>query len=347
MGLFSKLKKMAVDNAMDALKDKAGGIPPVAGSGILDKIADNITKEKSAVQTPPPTPPAMKAEAYDDEDYDDENYDDENYDDEDYDDEDYDENYDEDEDDYDDDEDDYDDVSDEDLYEFGESVDEVLATGNPSQAQIDGLQMRAAALGIEIDEFEQLLRERMEQLQAAIDAGYDRDEVYRTRSVWRRCPNCGHLVSAKEMYCPWCGYQLRHRAATMIMGGLLYAGAVLSEKGHRGRPVGKKPRRKGTAKKATAKRPVHRSASPGQKPEARKRRITARSDEKRPLSSRPSSAQRLRARSDEKKTSVKKESIFASSSKPVSRPKKSGGLLSGGKKKKSGALLGGIKKRKR
>lgn len=339
MGLFKKLTNIAKDAAMDALKDKPGLSNLAASVGNMQKN-DESSADEDMSATRRYAENNYKEEDYDDEDFDDEDYDDEDYDDEDYDDEDYD---DEDYDDEDYDDEDYDDESDEDLYELGEEIDRALANGNLDREERDMLQMRAAALNIDIDEFDALLQARIEQLEAAVEAGYSREEVYRTRSVWRRCPNCYHLVSAQDMFCPYCNYQLRHRVATMVMGGLLYAGAQTRRRRSDGtaRPVRRKAAKPGERRaKGTKPGAARRKTAPGATARPRPERRTAA----------PASKSSLMARSESKKSrSSGSESILSKKSpaKSVSKPKKSGGLFGSSKPKKSGGLLGGIKKKRR
>lgn len=80
--------------------------------------------------------------------------------------------------------------------------------------------------------------------------GYERDYYYRTRSVWRRCPNCGHLVFVDDDICDWCGYYLdTHPVASAIALGLMAASSS-----DRKRVKQEKAVRKAAAKKSGIKK---------------------------------------------------------------------------------------------
>lgn len=119
-------------------------------------------------------------------------------------------------------------LSDEDLLELGELVDEKLeyGEGELDEDDIEELHERAEAIGLALDEFDAMLQERMEQMQEAINMGYDPVVVYNTRSVWRRCPSCYCLVREREVYCPVCGHQLRMTPMDVIAGGVMLAGLL-------------------------------------------------------------------------------------------------------------------------
>lgn len=119
-------------------------------------------------------------------------------------------------------------TSDEEFRTLGMLVDRTIEEneGYISDDDREFLHEEAASCGLTYEEFDQLLNSRLQELQEAIEAGYDRHDVYRTKSVFRRCPNCGEVNSAGNTYCWYCGYQLRYRTASFILGSLMMMGAV-------------------------------------------------------------------------------------------------------------------------
>ncbi|MDE6255780.1 MAG: zinc ribbon domain-containing protein, partial [Muribaculaceae bacterium] len=201
MGLFDKLanraKEMrdkAIRSTLDTLENKAAQIGVGAPS--------NVSRQPSPVPPPPPIP--------EEEDIDDDEFFEETF--EEFDEDAFDEDFDEDE--YEDEE--FDDESDEDLQELADRVDTLIEEDGLDEDTMEELYEEADSFGISREEFDNMLDARIEELRSAIDAGFDREEVFATRTPWRRCPKCGWLNHADNVYCDWCGYQLRHRAASTI-----------------------------------------------------------------------------------------------------------------------------------
>lgn len=265
------------------------------------------------------------------------------------------------------DEDDYDldelesEQSDEDLAELGRNVDQLieLRQGNLTGSDISSLHSQAMQVGLSVEEFDAILNSRIEELRDAIEAGYEPRVVYRTRSIWRRCPNCGWLNSADDMYCEWCGYQLRHRAASFLVASLLVAGAHGNAKKLHSRHVKKTVKKANKGKKAakTVKPKANRTLSaPKTKAAPAKKSLFGSSssaakttDKKKSLfgsssSTKPTDKKTSMFGSSSSKPVEKKSSLFGSSS---SKPEKKKSSLLGSSSKKSkssGGLFGGAKK---
>lgn len=164
--------------------------------------------------------------------------------------------------------------SDEDLAELGERVDSILQRneGVVYDNELAELHQQAVGCGLTVEEFDAQLNARIDELKAAIEAGYAPREVYRTRSVWRRCPNCGWLNYVDDVYCEWCGYQLRHRVATFLLASLMYNGAHGNARKLRRRSVRKSAsrardgREKRRLNKAKGIKPTRKPAAAGKKP---------------------------------------------------------------------------------
>ncbi len=216
MGFFKKLLGKATSElGLDSIKETIEDIVP--GASDLEDTVNTVKESTSFLKKGA----AVISEIVD---VDDDDLDDDDLDDDDLDDDDLDEF----DDDFD--EDDYEDEleeSDDDLAEFGERVDALIEEndGELDDDDLDDLADEAQEYGISREEFEKMLDARISEINAAIDAGYDRHDVYRTRSVWRRCPRCGFLNYANDVYCDWCGYQLRHKAVSAMLGALVCMGA--------------------------------------------------------------------------------------------------------------------------
>lgn len=122
------------------------------------------------------------------------------------------------------------DCSDEDLEELGEMVDEAIYNDELDDEDVmDDLYEEAEEAGLSREEFEEILDARIAELRDALDHGVEREVVYRTRSVWRRCPACHHLVASDQMFC-YCGYQVRHRVVTAVAASFLKQGKLPTNK---------------------------------------------------------------------------------------------------------------------
>ena len=243
-------------------------------------------------------------------------------------------------------------VSDDDLAELGELVDELIedSEGELDDDDIEDLHEKAVECGLSIEEFDEMLENRLAELQDAIAAGYAPEVVYRTKSIWRRCPKCGSFNDADSVYCYWCGYQLRHKAVSTLLGALIASGAEGDKKQLHKNRVSK------NAKKATKSKEI-RKANAGKKVKTTAIKKSNVAAPKRSLISGKSNAPtsdtkkslfggKTKTSTTEKKKSLfgssssssasskssKKSSLFGSSSKSSSKSKISGGLLGGGKK---------------
>lgn len=243
--------------------------------------------------------------------------------------------------------------SDEDLQELGEEVDRLI---EENDGEIDGddlevLHDKAQACGLSVEEFDQMLENRLEELREAIEAGYHPRDVYRTRSVWRRCPNCGWLNSADSTYCEWCGYQLRHRTASFVLGSLIAMGAAGGDpkklhkkhikktvtKANKGKKAAKKTEKSGGIKKKSALNSTTSKKAP-EKKSLFGSKNTENKSEKKSL---------FGGKTPDK--SSEKKSLFGSSKNTHTEVKAKSSSLGGSKKSssKSSMKLGGIGKKRR
>ena len=242
-------------------------------------------------------------------------------------------------------------------------VDNAISDGELDDDDREELYERARELELDMEEFQEMVDARLRQMQEAIEEGYERDYYYRTRSVWRRCPNCGHLVLVDDDICDWCGYYLHtHPVASAIALGLMAASSsdrkrVKQEKAVRKAAAKKSGIKKNVAKKnTTAKTTVNKTnfGSSSSKPaEAPKKKSLFGSS-----ASKPTEAPKKKSLFGSSSSSEKKSSgLFGSSSSKTekksgglfgssSSSKSSGGLFGGSSSKKSGGLFGGGKKRR-
>lgn len=262
-------------------------------------------------------------------------------------------------------------VEDEDFDELNEMVDNALSDGELDDDDREELYERARELELDMEEFQEMVDARLRQMQEAIEEGYERDYYYRTRSVWRRCPNCGHLVLVDDDICDWCGYYLHtHPVASAIALGLMAASSsdrkrVKQEKAVRKAAAKKSGIKKNVAKKnTTAKTTVNKtnSTTPKKSLFGSSSSKPAEAPKKKSLfgssASKPTEAPKKKSLFGSSSSSEKKSSgLFGSSSSKTekksgglfgssSSSKSSGGLFGGSSSKKSGGLFGGGKKRR-
>ena len=250
-------------------------------------------------------------------------------------------------------------VEDEDFDELNEMVDNAISDGELDDDDREELYERARELELDMEEFQEMVDARLRQMQVAIEEGYERDYYYRTRSVWRRCPNCGHLVFVDDDICDWCGYHLHtHPVASAIALGLMAASSsdrkrVKQEKAVRKAAAKKSGIKKNVAKKNNAvKTTVNKASSTTPKKslfgsssakptEAPKKKSLFGS-----TTSKPAEAPKKKSLFGSSSTSEKKSGgLFGSSSSKTGK-KSSGGLFGGSSSKKSSGLFGGGKKRR-
>ena len=262
-------------------------------------------------------------------------------------------------------------VEDEDFDELNEMVDNAISDGELDDDDREELYERARELELDMEEFQEMVDARLRQMQVAIEEGYERDYYYRTRSVWRRCPNCGHLVLVDDDICDWCGYYLHtHPVASAIALGLMAASSsdrkrVKQEKAVRKAAAKKSGIKKNVAKKnTTAKTTVNKtnSTTPKKSLFGSSSSKPAEAPKKKSLfgssASKPTEAPKKKSLFGSSSSSEKKSSgLFGSSSSKTekksgglfgssSSSKSSGGLFGGSSSKKSGGLFGGGKKRR-
>jgi|GEM_PF-2880901 len=260
-------------------------------------------------------------------------------------------------------------VEDEDFDELNEMVDNAISDGELDDDDREELYERARELKLDMEEFQEMLDARLRQMQESIEEGYERDYYYRTRSVWRRCPNCGHLVLVDDDICDWCGYYLHtHPVASAIALGLMAASSndrkrVKQEKAIRKAAAKKTGIKKNVVKKNNvAKTTVNKansttpkkslfggsSTKPTEAPKRKSLFGSSSTSEKKSGGLFGSSSSKTEKKSgglfgsSSSKTEKKSGGLFGSSS----SSKSSGGLFGGSSSKKSGGLFGGGKKRR-
>lgn len=271
-------------------------------------------------------------------------------------------------------------AGDQDLISLSNAVDELIEIrqGQMSSDDIEQLHQMAESYRISIEEIDSILSNRLEEIQAAIEAGYEPLAVYRTRSLYRRCPNCGWVNYADDVYCEWCGYQLRYKAASFLLGALVAAGAkggnpnklhsrhvkksvAKGRKGRQAAKTGKITKKSNTSRPAAKTKTLPKSGgsiSP-QKRSLMGGGAASKAGPKKSLFGGSSSAQPSTKKSlfsgasPATKPTTKKTSLFGSkttsggSSLGSSGSSKKGSLLGGSSKSsssKKGGMLGGSKK---
>lgn len=251
-------------------------------------------------------------------------------------------------------------VDDEDFDELNEMVDNAIEDGELDDDDREELYERARALEIDMEEFQQMIDARLHQMQETIKEGYERDYYYRTRSVWRRCPNCGHLVLVDDDVCDWCGYYLHtHPVASAIALGLMAASSKDRKRVKKERAVRKAAAKKSGIKVATKSNTKKKTSTSSVKKSESKSSLFGSSKsaietpKKKSLFGSTNSSPSI-------KETTKKKSLFGSSS---SEPKKksrlfgnssestgkksSSGLFGSSSKKSSGGLFGSSSKKSR
>ena len=231
-------------------------------------------------------------------------------------------------------------VEDEDFDELNEMVDDAISDGELDDDDREELYERARELELDMEEFQEMVDARLRQMQVAIEEGYERDYYYRTRSVWRRCPNCGHLVLVDDDICDWCGYYLHtHPVASAIALGLMAASSS-----DRKRVKQEKAVRKAAAKKSGIKKNVAKKNNAVKTTVNKTNSTTPKKSLFGSSSTKPTEAPKKKSlfgsTTSKPAEAPKKKSLFGSSS---TSEKKSGGLLGGSSsktEKKSSGLFG-------
>ena len=241
---------------------------------------------------------------------------------------------------------------DEELSQLEEQVDQMLSSGEENEALYAALMENAARIGIANAQFQQMCEARMALMQEELD-DMER-EVRRARRKWRRCPSCHSLVYVEDVYCDWCGYQLRHHPLTTAAALAIAAGSSNSSASKKAAKRVKPTKTAKTVAKRKVEAPVKKTTpAPAPKKGLFGSKPAATAEPKKSLfGSAPAASKSEPKKSlfggNSGKTSLlshkndapkKSSSLLSHSS---SSTKKSGGLLGGGSSsKKSGGLLGG------
>lgn len=196
MGLFDKLKTMAAKKAVEALDSAKQKLQDQQMNGSIPSAA-------AAPATPPPVnhvqPVAVEEAQVAAEEYDGYTSYDE-----------YQNN----------------DYSDEEFEDLGEMIDEAIYDDTLDDEDVmEDIYDTGEEANLSAAEIDAMIEVRMADLREAIDCGVSREVAYRTRSVWQRCPSCGHIVPGNFMFCS-CGYQVRHKVVTALAASYLKQGKL-------------------------------------------------------------------------------------------------------------------------
>lgn len=197
MGLFDKLKTMATKKAVEALDNAKQKLQEQQSNGNISQSAVTAPVTPPPVNRPHPTTTVethLPSEEYDGYTSYDEYLNNER--------------------------------SDAEFEEVAEMIDEAIYDDTLDDEDVmEDIYETAEDADITADEINAMIETRIADLREAIDCGVAREVAYRTRSVWQRCPSCGHIVPGNFMFCS-CGYQVRHKVVTALAASYLKQGKL-------------------------------------------------------------------------------------------------------------------------